>query len=277
MKYLYKQLEEGVTMKNLKMYHEKNECFTLIELLVVISIIGILAGLLFPALNQAREKARSAACMGNMKQFSQYLLFYANDFNTFPCSTNYKDALGNGTYWLDVWAQSMKLKKYSVMYGLTKFSPSQTIFYCPSEPIDRYKDTAKIGYKQSCYGLNTATATSGGTGWYAYPARKMDRLPNPSRMCLLFETNGFDWLTTTILCTYTTNLYDGNNGPAPKFRHTSSANSAFVDGHVSLMHRKRVPCKESFPAAGDANISNTYFNRGEVYMPDSSTYTIIGY
>jgi len=76
---------------------QKSKGFTLIELLVVIAIIAILAAILFPVFAQAREKARAAACLSNLKQLGLGYAQYEQDYDeTVPSGTN---PCGGGNGW----------------------------------------------------------------------------------------------------------------------------------------------------------------------------------
>jgi prepilin-type N-terminal cleavage/methylation domain-containing protein/prepilin-type processing-associated H-X9-DG protein len=119
----------------------KNSAFTLIELLVVIAIIAILAALLLPALSAAKARAKSAACLNNLKQLQIGFHLYVNDNNDFLPANNlvyngmtYQPFPGNtGPSWCTNLAPYDATPEGITNGLLFQYNNSIPIYHCPAD------------------------------------------------------------------------------------------------------------------------------------------------
>ena len=240
------------------MRHNRN--FTLIELLVVIAIIAILASMLLPALNRARDAAKAVNCKSNLKQLGYTLRLYAD---------TYKGWVPNYSSKHHFLVTTVRFIYGFNLTGEWKSRPKKSLAYgCPG--IDRPPLTSVAYWGRNHYGvlLDTnlsdtitrarvfAEDTSGERAYFW----NFDRVKNPHKKIYYGDSQMYYDTTNTKFSQapyFLTRFNGGSTGtgrPLLSLRHADATNAGFVDSHVETLKKLDMKTKYSYTAAWIRNV-----------------------
>lgn len=238
----------------------RSKGFTLIELLVVIAIIAILAAMLMPALASARESARQASCLSNLKQLGLASQMYLNAGDDLLPPMDYHPDPQDNTYYTVVFG-SYNTGNQDVHYdrgSLSDFISGSNgdIWRCPElksgDVISRVLPDNRVA---SAYGYNFNLAnTWTGPGWYDYEYHRIQSIEKTSKT-LCFIDSAINYLVSwgspndygNLRENWTIDWYpvadndfnDPDRDGSGHFRHNGRLNALFWDGHVEGLQPPR--------------------------------------